>query len=75
VFVCIRRYEIMGVYEQMFDEEENLRMNCAAYERKGRLEGLAEGRRLQSEDVSRATTKSAASWMAPVTALWSVRGD
>ncbi|MBR7006011.1 MAG: hypothetical protein IKH98_03770, partial [Candidatus Methanomethylophilaceae archaeon] len=43
-FVWSRRYEIMGVYEQMFDEEENLRMNCAAYERKGRLEGLAEGR-------------------------------
>ena len=43
----------MGVYEQMFDEEENLRMNCAAYERKGRLEGLAEGRRLQSEEVAR----------------------
>ena len=52
-FVWSRRYEIMGVYEQMFDEEENLRMNCAAYERKGRLEGLAEGRRLQSEEVAR----------------------
>ena len=51
----------MGVYEQMFDEEENMRMNCAAYERKGRLEGLAEGRtaglaegrRLQSEETAR----------------------
>ena len=52
-FVWSRRYEIMGVYEQLFDEEENLRMNCEAYERKGRLEGRAEGRRLQNEEVVR----------------------
>ncbi len=60
-FVWSRRYEIMGVYEQLFDEEENLRMNCEAHEKKGRLEGLAEGlaegraegRRLQNEEVAR----------------------
>lgn len=60
-FVRSRRYEITGVYEQPFDEEESLRMNCEAYERKGRLEGLAEGlmegmaegRRLQNEEVVR----------------------
>ncbi len=64
-FVWSRRYEVMGVYEQLFDEEENLRMNCAAYEKKGRIEGreeglvegrekgMAEGRRLQNEEVAR----------------------
>jgi hypothetical protein len=56
-FVWSRRHEIMGVYEQLFDEEENLRMNCEAYEKKGRLEGLAEGlsegRRLQNVEVAR----------------------
>ena len=52
-FVWSRRYEIMGVYEQMFDEEENLRMNCEAHEKKGRLVGLPEGRRFQNEEVAR----------------------
>ena len=42
-FVWSRRYEVMGVYEQLFDEEENMRMNCAAHERKGRIEGHAAG--------------------------------
>lgn len=51
-FVWSRRYEVLGVYEQLFDEEENLRMNCMAYEKKGRLEGMAEGRRLQNEEVA-----------------------
>ncbi len=52
----------MGVYEQLFDGEENMRMNCMAYEKKGRLEGMAEGRRLQNEDVA---TKLISMGMAP----------
>ncbi|MBO4569357.1 MAG: hypothetical protein J5674_05335 [Candidatus Methanomethylophilaceae archaeon] len=56
-FVWSRRFEIMGVYEQLFDEEENLRMNCEAHKKMGRLEGraegMAEGRWLQNEEVAR----------------------
>ena len=39
-FIWSRRHEIMGIYEQMFDDEENMRMLKEAY----REEGLKEGR-------------------------------
>lgn len=47
----------MGVYEQMFDDEENMRMNCAAFERKGFMKGEREGskavaRRMLSKGMS-----------------------
>ena len=42
-FIWSRRSEVMGVYEQLFDVEENMKMNCAAFERKGFERGERKG--------------------------------
>ncbi len=43
----------MGVYEQLFDDEENMKMNCAAFERKGFKAGSrAVARRMLSKGMS-----------------------
>ena len=39
-YICSRRVEIMGIYEQIYDDEENLRM----HERYARKEGIATGK-------------------------------
>ena len=58
----------MGVYEQLFDDEENMRMNCEGHWKEGFEEGREEGREeerkaivsamisngMSPEDVSRA---------------------
>ena len=48
-FIWSKRSEAMGVYEQLFDEEENMNMNRRVFFRKGLAEGerrgLAEGER------------------------------
>ncbi len=43
-FIWSRRFEIMSLYEELFDDEENLRMNCRISERIGHEKGLKEGR-------------------------------
>ena len=47
----------MSLYEELFDDEENMRMNCRISERmgheKGREEGIATGKRMQMEETAR----------------------
>ncbi len=43
----------MGVYEQLFDDEENMKMNCAAFERKGFKRGEREGFKAGGKAVAR----------------------
>ncbi|MBO4569466.1 MAG: hypothetical protein J5674_05915 [Candidatus Methanomethylophilaceae archaeon] len=52
-FIWSRRSEVMGVYEQMFDDEENMRMNCAAFEQKGFRRGEREGFKAGGEAIAR----------------------
>ena len=52
-FIWSRRSEVMGVYEQLFDDEENMKMNCAAFERKGFKRGEREGFRAGGKAVAR----------------------
>ena len=42
-YVWSRRFEVMGIYEQLFDDEENLRMLTEAYRKEGLREGRKEG--------------------------------
>lgn len=51
----------MSLYEELFDDEENMRMNCRISERmghekgleEGREEGIATGKRMQMEETAR----------------------
>ncbi len=56
-FIWSRRFEVMSLYEELFDDEENMRMNCSISERMGREKGLEEGietgRRLQMGETAR----------------------
>ncbi|MBR6204066.1 MAG: hypothetical protein IKQ60_03250, partial [Candidatus Methanomethylophilaceae archaeon] len=42
-FIWSKRSEAMGVYEQLFDEEENMNMNRRVFFRKGLAEGERKG--------------------------------
>ncbi len=60
-FIWSRRFEVMSLYEELFDDEENMRMNCRISERmghekgleEGREEGIATGKRMQMEETAR----------------------
>ncbi len=52
-FIWSRRSEVMGAYEQLFDDEENMKMNCAAFERKGFERGERKGFKAGSRAVAR----------------------
>ncbi len=42
-YVWSRRYEVMGVYEQLFDDEENMRMLEKAWKKEALQKGFQEG--------------------------------
>ena len=56
-YVWSRRFEVMGAYEQMFDDEENLKMLEKAWKKenmeKGRKEGIKEGSEKTKNDIAR----------------------
>ncbi len=52
-YVWSRRFEVMGAYEQMFDEEENLKMLKKAWKKEGLEEGREEGIEETKNDIAR----------------------
>jgi len=54
-YVWSRRFEVMGAYEQMFDEEENLKMLEKAWKKEGLEKGRREG---IQEDIQEGSEKA-----------------
>ena len=52
-YVRSRRFEIMGIYAQMFDDEENKKMIARLGMKKGMAKGMAEGITKGKTDVAR----------------------